>query len=226
LQGDRYTVAAVGVAGIEHVRPLIDGDNLVKLSEAQHTFSTGHHGRNVIRTRFETRLENVERFLQPAGLPEQGAAFLCRVPMRGLKIECVPKGQQRLVAPSLLAKRLSKAEQIFRLDRLLHRAGEPLHGVIVLSGIAQQQAHQMQAVSVSTIDLKRLLAAQLRVERPPRAPVINRRLIKRICRFGAASAGLCLGFARRGAAFVTIHSGRLAETSASNSFRTRSSTLA
>jgi len=83
LQGDGYTVAAVGIAGIEHVRPLIDGDDILKLSEAQHIFGTGHHRRNVIRARFEAWLKDVERFLQPTGLVEQGAAFLRRVPMRG-----------------------------------------------------------------------------------------------------------------------------------------------
>jgi len=101
----------------------------------------------------------------------------------------VSKSQQRLVTPSLLAQRLSEAEEIFRLDRLLDRAGDPLHGMIVLPGVAQQQAHQMQAVGMSAIDLKRLLAAQLRVDRPPGAPMADSRLIKHIRCFGAA--GFC-----------------------------------
>ncbi len=226
LQGDGHAVAAVGIAGIKRVRPLIDGDDLLELPQAQHAFGADHQRGNVVRARLEAWLENVERFLQPAGFASRAPLSCAASQCRGLKIEHVPERQQRLVAPSLLPQRLSKAEEIFRLDGLLHRSGDPLHGVIELAGVEQQQAHQMQAVGVPVIDRKCLLAAQLRFERLPGAPVSESRLIQRVRRLAIRAARLCLGFACRGTAFVTIHCGRLAETSASNSLRTRSSTLA
>jgi hypothetical protein len=67
--------------------------------------------------------------------------------------------------------------------------------MIVLAAVEQQQAHQMQAVGVTAIDLKRLLATQLRVERSPGASVTDSGLIKRIQRCAMPAARLCLGLA-------------------------------
>ena len=128
------------------------------------------------------------------------------VPMTELKSEYMLKGQQRLVAPSLLLQRRSQTEEVFRPDILLQRAGDPLHGVIVLAGVERQQAHQMQAVGVTGIDRERLLATELRVERASAAPMAEAGRVERSRRIDLSTAGLGAGILGCGGpAFAAIH---------------------
>src|SRR6185437_530966 len=225
LQGNADTVAGLGIAGSACMRPLVDGDDLLELTQAQQAGRAHHQCRNVVRAQFQTRLEIAERVLQPPPLVEQGATLVSRVPMTGLEPEYVLEGQQSLIAPSLLLQRRSQAEEIFRPDILLQRARNPLHGVIGLAGVERQQPHQMQAAGVSGIDRERPLATELRLERTPGAPMPEAGLVERSRRIGVPAAGFCLGFSGCRPAFVTVHRGCLDETSASSSARTRTSTF-
>jgi hypothetical protein len=69
--------------------------------------------------------------------------------------------------PSLLLQRGPEARKVFRPGILPDRAGDPLHGVIVLLGLESQQAHQVQRVGVIGIHRERLPATQLSLEMSP-----------------------------------------------------------
>ena len=173
--------------------------------------------------------EIAERVPQAPGLVEQGAAYVRGVPVTGIEFACVLKSQQRLVAPSLLLQHRSQTEEKFRPDILLQRPREPLHGVIVLAGVERQQSHQMQAVGVAGIGCERLLAAELRVERPPGAPMVEAGLVERSRRVSVPTARLGAGIlGGAGPTFPAIYQRVpcLAAISAVSALRTRSSTLA
>ena len=91
LQGNADAVAGLGIAGIERMRPLVDGDDLFKSSQAQHAGGAHHQRWNVVRPLLQAPREIAQRVLQPSGLVKQGAAFVRRVPVA--ESACVLKGQ-------------------------------------------------------------------------------------------------------------------------------------
>ena len=99
--------------------------------------------------------------------------------------------------PSLLLQHGSETGQIFRPGILPDGAGDPLRGVIVLSGVERQQPHQVQGAGVIGIGGERLLAAQLGIQMPAiphqdQAGLVERSGVVRALNITESDAGAAL----------------------------------
>jgi len=144
----------------------------------------------------------------------------------GRELDRLVEGLERVVAPALLQQRGAQAGQVCGLGILSQRAGDPLHGEIILLGMKRQQAHEMQGVGVAGIRRERFLAADLGVERPPGAQMAKAGLAQRGRRVGVAH--LVLGRSGRPTAVSAVHRCAVLneEISVSSAARTRASTSA
>jgi hypothetical protein len=82
---------------------------------------------------------------------------------------------------------------------------DPFDGVVVLSRLQAQQAHQLQAVDVKRVYRKGLLAAQLRIEMAAGLHVAEAEFMERSGGPAVVSFNSLIGPAGGGPAFTTIH---------------------
>jgi hypothetical protein len=101
----------------------------------------------------------------------------------------------------------AEADEMLGLWILPVGAGDPFDGMVVLSRLQAQEAHQLQAVDMERIDRKGLLAAQLCVEMAPRLHVLEAKCMERSRCRPVVARGCLVGLAGDGPAFTTVHIG-------------------
>ena len=121
------------------------------------------------------------------------------------RVECL----EGLTMLSLLRERNAKADEMLGLGILLVGAGDPFDGVVILSSLQAQQTHQLQAVDVTRVCRKRLLAAELCVEMAAGLHVQDTKLMEGRRRLAVVTFGGLFGPSDRWLAVAKVHIGVL-----------------